>query len=123
MNNKTNTAAHIIEDTAAAAAALDRLIGDRRRGCVIILNATAGNVRAARGIVSKAIAAALGRTAAHTAPHFVTYCAANSEGSCSGDPCYRLDVTDDEREQIEAAAARIAAAAGWDRAPIDTYHD
>ena len=84
-----------------------------RRTAIWILN---HDVRRNRGIVSKAIATVLGRPKQCTAPHFLDYSPAGSEGSCSGDPAYRADVTDSECRAINVEIDRLG---GW----ADCYHD
>ena len=92
----------------------------RRTACVM-LAAASGDVRAAKGVVGRAIRAALRVRRWHEAPHHVRYITqAEGEGSA---PRFCLDLTDDEAERLLVAADREALAAGFSAAPIDFYHD
>lgn len=96
-----------------------------RRGGVIILAAPVGHVRAARGLVGRAIRDALKVRKWYQAPHYVDY-VTDAEAlaeDMGGDPRYYLDVTDVEWALVLAVIHRMASADGWSCAPIDAYYD
>jgi len=101
-----------------------------RRPAVIIIAAAKGDVRAARGLASRAINAALGNPPHYTEPFNISYMSAwEAKTYDLSDPRYTLDVTDAELERIIAEARRLAEAEGWTNnsgvpsPPIDVYHD
>ena len=99
-----------------------------RRGAIIYITATKGNVRAAKGIVGAALRKVLKIRRWNDAPHYVTAYAAERHSDGWGgfeeiDPCYRLYATDDEMVAVVAEIWAQAEARGWNRAPIDWYHE
>jgi hypothetical protein len=102
MTTTTNTTEQLPETVRAK----------RRTACFILDH----DVRRNRGLLSKAFTRVLGAQKHHTEPHYIDYAAADSEGACSGDPAYRLDVSDDEFTKILEAADDLGAA-------FDAYHD
>lgn len=99
---------------------------DRRIACIIIC-AFKGDVRAARGVVAKAIREVCGNEPHHSEPHFINYMSAEAwrgeTGEADAEPRYFVEMTDAECEAFGNAATRIAKEAGFNRVPMDVYHD
>lgn len=96
-----------------------------RRPAVIIINAVKGDVRAARGVVSRALHAALPGFRLRKEPYVAVYWS-KSELPDLGpdpDPRYTLDVTDEEMARVEQALIQEARDSGFDKPPVDIYHD
>lgn len=99
MTNTTNTAATI-----------DYLLTAPRTAAFILGH----DVRRNRGIVSKAIRSVI--TRAELSTRGMDYSSADSCGAMSGDPVYRVDLTDAECAAVSAEIARLDGSA-------DCYHD
>lgn len=95
---------------------------DGRRLAVILVTASTGHVNAARGLIGRAIRKALGVERWGDAPHFVRYYGASADPQ-GGGRRYVLDVTDEEFEAVTTAIWEMANEEGWNRPPIDAYHD
>jgi hypothetical protein len=98
----------------------EALAGPPRRPACILLCAGPGDVRAARGLVGRAIRRGLGIRTWGSDPHHVHYMN-TAEGE--GTPRFLLDVSDDEMTAISDALRELAQAEGWSRPPVDCYHD
>lgn len=95
-------------------------LNTRRAACILIAAAD-GDVRAARGLVGRAIRSALSVTRWGDADHGVSY---YSSAACDGGlPRFTLEVTDAEMDALTAEIEAMAAAEGWTAAPVDIYHD
>jgi len=77
-----------------------------------------GDLRAARGVVSRAIRKALTKAELERAT-LVYYPARSAHGS----PRYCYNVTDEENKRISAEIRREAEKAGFNRPPGEGYHD
>ena len=87
-----------------------------RRAMCILLCAHRGDLCAARGLVSMAIKNTMGRDDGGA-----IYC---SVAECRpGQPRYLLDATDNEAKRLSDEIQRLATQGGWDRTPVDIYHD
>lgn len=87
-----------------------------RTACTLIC-AAAGNIRAARGAIAKALQA--------TIPHRPRAYISAGESKSYGlrDPRYTFECTEKEFEAVTAKAAELAKAAGFDQSPFDSYRD
>ncbi|MBW2672470.1 MAG: hypothetical protein JRD89_03520 [Deltaproteobacteria bacterium] len=100
-----------------------------RRTAVIYIAAVTGHVRAARGLVGRAIRRSLGVKQWYTDPYFVTYRSRadvirDGADAALASPRFTLEITDDERELLEAELIHLAADEGWlSGPPVDIYHD
>jgi hypothetical protein len=98
-----------------------------RRNALLMLTAGKGYKREARGLVGRAIKQALGVKRWGTAPYYVTFL--SEKELADGGPVsefssrFEVYVTDAERERILAAIGQMAAAEGWNGAPVEAYHD
>lgn len=97
-----------------------------RRDAVIIITAVKGDVRAARGVVSRALRRALRLKKLGAPPHSVTYyssaeIAADIPGT--DNPRYTLKVTDEEMQRLADLIIEEARVEGFDRPPVEIYHD
>lgn len=93
-----------------------------RRPMCIILVAGPGDIRAAKGLVGRALREALGIRRWGDKPHFVTYYSRDAM-PLGEEPRFTLEASNDEREAFCEEARRLAKLEGWTRAPIDVYHD
>jgi hypothetical protein len=94
-----------------------------RPACFIVEAAT-GDVRAARGLVSRAIRSVVPNAGAF--PHSMTYYSARELrqlGNGDAAPRYVVNITDAQFDKICEAAHVAALADGWNEAPMDAYHD
>ncbi len=87
-----------------------------RHEMTILIEAGKGDVRAARGLVSRAIKKALGVRKWHTRPHNVSYYV---DGTM--EPRYYLEVSYDEGDRVMAEAKRLADEEGWNQVPAGIY--
>lgn len=102
-----------------------------RRPAVIIINTVPGDVRAARGVVSRAIRKALaGYKRQGQEPYNVFYISKEQmrqelppEEKRFAEPRYYLMVTDDEMAAVNQALVEASRAEGFDQPPVDIYHD
>jgi len=97
-----------------------------RREAAIILTARKGYVRAARGLVGKAIRKALGVKNWYADPHVVTYDSAAALKAVDGfdmEPRFTLYATDEEIEKVYQEMRRLAHEGGWNGVPVEIYHD
>jgi hypothetical protein len=95
-----------------------------RPACFIIKAAT-GHVRAARGLVSRAIRSVVHQDAGNY-PHCMTYYSLEELRQLGhGDiyPRYVVNVTDAQFDDICNVITASALAEGWDGPPMDAYHD
>ena len=89
----------------------------------IIITAHTGDVRAARSVALKAlrkVGVLVGRD------HFRSSAAMRHDGATRGsgdEPRYFVETTEAQYAAFEIAANEIAAAAGFDRTPLDCYKD
>jgi len=92
-----------------------------RKYSVFYLSAPTGDVRAARGLVSRALRSVLGSDC-YRSPHFVDY-----EARCvdTGKSVQRYSalLTDGEFDAVCAKATEFASAEGWSGTPVDAYND
>lgn len=95
--------------------------GGRRPMC-IILDAGPGDVRAARGLVGKAIRSVLKIRRWGERPHDVTYYS-RDEMPQGEDPRFTLYATSAEGAAISSEIRRLSNLEGWPRPPVDIYHD
>ena len=92
----------------------------RREACILIAAAD-GDVRAARGLVGRAIRSALGVARWGDDTHGVCYL---SSARCEGQtPRFLLMVSDAEMDALTAEIEAMAIADGWTAKPVDIYHD
>ena len=105
-------------------------IETHRRYGIILLEARPGWLRAARGLVGRALRQSLGIKSWHSDPHFVTYWkegALDEDGGGTGGMAstarFTGDFTDAEFDAFLTLVFAMAKAEGWDSAPVDCYHD
>ena len=103
---------------------------DGRRNAVIMVCTFKGEINAARKLVGNAIRKVLGRKATTGIAPWTCYYTSKKGVLNDGydldndpDPRFDLDVTDEEMAAISDTLAEMAKAVGWDRAPVDIYHD
>ncbi len=94
-----------------------------RHEMTILIEAGKGDVRAARGLVSRAIKKALGVKKWYTRPHNVSYSPGYSGPDVDGtmEPRYYLEVSYDEGNRVMAEAKRLADEEGWNQVPAGIY--
>lgn len=99
---------------------------DGRRDGVILITAAKGHARSARGIIGKVLKRVLKVRRWHEPPHYISHTGAKFMSQDAGYPVdarYHLTVTDEEMKKVIDALVKAFHADGWDRAPIDVYHD
>ena len=89
--------------------------GKRRDACIII-EANKGDRAAARSLVRRAI-----KEAGLKVDSFVSGREAKSYGIT--DARFTVSCTDEEMVKLREIGNKLATAEGWDRFPVDTYHD
>jgi hypothetical protein len=89
---------------------------------LIIVSAHKGDVRSASKIVRQAIRETLGPKFTGD-PYHASYMTARVARGYQMDPRWNLHVSDDEMQKIWERIVELSKAAGWDRPPVDTYHD
>jgi hypothetical protein len=91
-----------------------------RRLAVVYVAAAEGEVRAARGLIGRAIRKALGVKRWQEEPYLVIY---DAEIDGKKAQQYSLYVTDEEMARLWGEIVRMSEAEGWDKPPVDVYHD
>lgn len=95
-----------------------------RRGACIILEGARGHRGAARALVGRAIRKALGVRRWGTEPHYVSYVSLSEARSYGlANPRFTVVLSDAEMARLEEVLLETAEAEGWERPPVDIYHD
>jgi hypothetical protein len=101
-------------------------VDDDRRSGAIMLTAAPGHVRAARGIIGRAIRKALGVKRWYEDPWVVHYDSAAHLYEHTGErlePRFNFWATDEEMKRVEEEIDRSLLREGWRGQPYEIYHD
>jgi hypothetical protein len=96
-----------------------------RRSFVAIVSAPKGDVRAARGLIGRALRKSLSVKRWGVEPHFITYDPAwrDPDYARQNDPTFRGWATGEEVKAFLLLLSAMSEAEGWSRTPADLYHD
>lgn len=96
-------------------------MSEEKQSSILILSAPKGDVRAARGLLGRALRKGLGIRSWNESPHFVSY---QSSADVDGlPPRFTFWATEEEFDNVLKVAAKLAKAEGWSGVPVDAYYE